>query len=872
MGPKRKSRDSLLWKNLRKVYLYEEEDRASAVQAVERVAREAISTALQEQQARSSVLLASDVVVAAATANHPKPKQTDMEPRQQPRSGSVEFYDDQSSYLSLERGIFRGSKRGLFEENEVRFTQDVAGDYFSLDGSTAINNRDLTTAAETSTFSGGKLKKDNPKKEKQERKSFSFNRDSLKKLGLGRNFTQISNEAWMCGICAKSFSSFDAAENHEDYHIREVIMDIGWVCNPAGNIFRNVLEPFSAPRGGPVLEVQSERNINSDAIIAPSTPQTSSLPRNFGTGVSTPRPDFLAMSKKNLSLSMSRLDPKAPVERNRHFEIARENAFPGRVSFQPINDLRESTEYDLLVPHGMRNYLVLADEALVDVTTKAEKLVLTQLEKEAEFELACCSKDKQYYDMLEKREIERRQDGAYGRFRTEGKNIAQKVQNKFIDAYALCKEGKSKKAISSVDHYKRKLKGDTDVQNVINNTKDTLYVNVIVKNSLQVVSHELERLAKQRWEEYKAKTSTENGGLKDLRNEESRAQFERFKAAAQGNLVKLAGFALASDFTPRRIAVQLSNDLYRLLTPRLKRRGIFIETEIEYRVGAYFVLAVNVLRVDWRRLVKMTHGDVTERRAKWIKESEAEDAKEGVKRFYGPLSSLIRLSRMTNIEILGQFISTLYYFHWTIYTPICLFLYHFVMGEMFRKYFLSSVTDGELCCAWLLFIAFMDCHLTMHILFPSEIFYYVERKGMEMNIQIKDAQDQTAFMLSALQEIRADGRELKKKQEKSGEEEEGELLGPLLGPVIKEDGGPAPPIPDGFEVPENLDFVGLELNLQVGFRRLRWALLSSESTFISEGVWKAESNYDKYVASTSSPRSCLARTRSSLTHRFPFLF
>lgn len=129
----------------------------------------------------------------------------------------------------------------------------------------------------------------------------------------------------------------------------------------------------------------------------------------------------------------------------------------------------------------------------------------------------------------------------------------------------------------------------------------------------------------------------------------------------------------------------------------------------------------------------------------------------------------------------------------------------------------------------------------------TEIFYYVERKGMEMNIEIKDAQDQTAFMLMALQEIRNDGRELKKKQEAAGEGDEVELLGPLLGPTIKEDGGPAPPIPEGFEVPENLEFVGLELNLQVGFRRLRWALLNSESTFISDVVWKSESNYEKYV-------------------------
>ena len=45
--------------------------------------------------------------------------------------------------------------------------------------------------------------------------------------------------------------------------------------------------------------------------------------------------------------------------------------------------------------------------------------------------------------------------------------------------------------------------------------------------------------------------------------EDASERFQKFRAVAQGNLVKLAGFALASDFTPRRIAVQLSNDLYR---------------------------------------------------------------------------------------------------------------------------------------------------------------------------------------------------------------------------------------------------------------------------------------------------------------------
>ena len=76
-------------------------------------------------------------------------------------------------------------------------------------------------------------------------------------------------------------------------------------------------------------------------------------------------------------------------------------------------------------------------------------------------------------------------------------------------------------------------------------------------------------------------------------------------------------------------------------------------------------------------------------------------------------------------------------------------------------------------------------------------------------------------------------------------EGEADLLGPLLGPPIKGDKAPAPPVPDGFKIPENLDFVGLELNLLVGFKRLRWALLSSESAFVQDVVWKVELKYDK---------------------------
>ena len=127
----------------------------------------------------------------------------------------------------------------------------------------------------------------------------------------------------------------------------------------------------------------------------------------------------------------------------------------------------------------------------------------------------------------------------------------------------------------------------------------------------------------------------------------------------------------------------------------MKRRGVFIESEIEYRVGPYFVLAVNVLRIDWERLVKMTNRDVAERRAKWLKIAESDDAKEGIIRSYGPLRNLMRLSRMTSMEVLAGFLALLHHTHWVVYTPICWFLYTFLIGEMFRKYFLSSVTDGK---------------------------------------------------------------------------------------------------------------------------------------------------------------------------------
>ena len=114
---------------------------------------------------------------------------------------------------------------------------------------------------------------------------------------------------------------------------------------------------------------------------------------------------------------------------------------------------------------------------------------------------------------------------------------------------------------------------------------------------------------------------------------------------------------------------------------------------------------------------------------------------------------------------------------------------------------------------------------------------------MEMDIAVVEAERQAAFMLSALRELREGSRE-RKKQKEAEDKDKGKIYGPLLGPAIKTDKGPAPLPPAGFEMPANLEFINFEVDLPVGFKRLRWALLSTRSNFVRDAVF-AEAKYDK---------------------------
>jgi hypothetical protein len=606
-----------------------------------------------------------------------------------PSTDSAASKASHSSFLSYQRAIHRGSKRGLFEarDDDHMANNNKHHHHHHNDSGGSLSLNELLsrepTAAMTATASKttNSLSPSDKHKRKKKKKRWSILKriTRLKPLPNPKLLlaSELSNEAWMCGVCSKSFSSFAAAERHEEYHIQEVVADLGWLGS-ATHAGEETVEESSlvAASVESILQDKSHNMLPSAvaaAILDDTTrtsnidPQTTtsafeppSTPLRTTTGTHQhdrasfrtsnnssvrPRPDMLRMSAtanaahscspaanmmypnngtpalqrkrkskqhENLLDDSSRSDdffhgnssgdfdltaaivkppsissarkglgvngigahhhhhhqvvvaaaPMSPIDERRKLQDQNKNRLTINVHTHAGADnddwmSSDDNEHDLLVPHSMRNYVILADEALVDVCEKAKPLMLTSEERRAEKELDYLAQDKAYYDMLYIRSVERRRGGTYDHFRAEGKSILSKVQNKFVDAYQLMKTGKQKGNKTHLDHYTRKLKGDIDTIHILENSKKSLYVNVIVKASLKVVSYELQRMAKKRWEAAQAaKQRNENNDLQAQ-------QFQQFRAAAQDNLVKLAGMALAADFTPRRIAVQLSNDLYR---------------------------------------------------------------------------------------------------------------------------------------------------------------------------------------------------------------------------------------------------------------------------------------------------------------------
>jgi hypothetical protein len=205
---------------------------------------------------------------------------------------------------------------------------------------------------------------------------------------------------------------------------------------------------------------------------------------------------------------------------------------------------------DILLTRSMRHQIIMTDEALVNSVQRASEIVLTAPEMDAEKDLEYISSDKQYYDDMALR-ASKFKAHPMSKFRTDGDNAVSKIQNKFVDAWQLIKEGYKETEIFR-DQYEKKNRGNDGANKELVHDSNTHYVNVVVRHSVKVVNNEIERLAGNRW---KDQASTDGEVVND--------NFEQFRKFAHVNLIKLAKLALSVDFTPRKVSIQLSNDLYR---------------------------------------------------------------------------------------------------------------------------------------------------------------------------------------------------------------------------------------------------------------------------------------------------------------------
>ena len=158
--------------------------------------------------------------------------------------------------------------------------------------------------------------------------------------------------------------------------------------------------------------------------------------------------------------------------------------------------------------------------------------------------------------------------------------------------------------------------------------------------------------------------------------------------------------------------MQLSNDLYRLLTPRLLKRGVSISAELEYRAGPYFCMAVNIQNIQWEKLLSVSARDFCRRRQSQATQTD-DNEKSWIQVYIVDLPN--RLMNLSMMDAIAYVIFILHGFHWVVKVPFCWIAY-WLLGTAIRKFILASVMD--------------------------EVFSFVERKGMEMDVKVCPTESQ----------------------------------------------------------------------------------------------------------------------------------
>lgn len=500
-----------------------------------------------------------------------------------------------TTIVHQKRAALRGRQRGLQESNERSDTNHI---HHRPTTSIPLVHRSRDEDEDSPYSQSPRLGGANQLIYRQNRRLRVHTAAKNNKQNNTTNTT--TTEVWMCGVCGMAFADRSMADGHERRHLATVVAGLLGVNAVYDDTSKSQIAtriPSSSPL--PAWMPPNDNNNNNPngriPLAAAKAQQQQFVPEKVRFAAASNGNDENDSNDVNSILLLDEAFPPEPRNRHKDYTNNISDTDDNDSVFQFLdheppsafsNNKNNDGEDALLLSRDMKEQVVLADEALVDVVSRAVPMILTAAERDAELELALLARDKAYYDELSRRAMAR-QVNPSNRFRSDGEDVLAKVQNKFLDAYQIMKESDGKKGIT--DQYNRQGKsgpGGEAAQSILVHSDRTLYINVMVKNSVQVVRYELERLAKQRWEMVNndAMGDESNGNhnnnahnntnrkahprlphiVKDHADKTTPAaatvgppllltRFERFRVYTQINVVKLAGIALASDFTVRII-------------------------------------------------------------------------------------------------------------------------------------------------------------------------------------------------------------------------------------------------------------------------------------------------------------------------------
>jgi hypothetical protein len=359
------------------------------------------------QAAKSAVARAFSTSLVANTKSTTPPSVVDE------RFASDDVFSIQSQANSdgsvFERAVRRGSHRGSGESNEVH---DVDAYHDDLSGT----EFDLTTVTDD-------LRTSPPPGKQPKRKLLSFGWFQRKRFKTRAVFRLVPRreratrlresmmnawdmgkyDAWMCGVCGNAFSSLEAADRHEDYHIRELVTDLGWAGDQKDDdlLTTSMASIATFERDNRIQQTTVDgdkpvRKQEKSAVFAGSKVTFEETHNSVLTlnAWKAPRQSLMDFPDDTLIPS--------PLFGNKQRQT------PRKSNLSKVPTLHDEKEDDdLLMPDYMRQCIMLADEALVDVCKRAEFLILTRQEIEAERELCLLAKDKSYYDQIAERSTAR---------------------------------------------------------------------------------------------------------------------------------------------------------------------------------------------------------------------------------------------------------------------------------------------------------------------------------------------------------------------------------------------------------------------------------------------------------------------------------